>query len=262
MATNSLTLKLLIDYSSERVLFAEADKDVVDFLFSLLSIPLGSVVKLLSGESMSMVGCISNVRESVKKLGKTYLQPNKDVGSLLNPAMPTPSYSPHALLLSSTPKMHYYRCSRHGDHNCVTDVRGSLCPSCRGTMTTELQFVGPNSGKVEANTGGGGGGGGEGEGSGGFVKGAMTYTIMDDLSIMPMSTISSITAINSFNVKDLSSLKEKTVKLGLQEGLEILKGSLQSETVLTDVFVGKGRGVGDADRRSRYNLRLSSPTSF
>ncbi|CAI0625993.1 unnamed protein product [Linum tenue] len=48
MATRKVTLKLLINKKTKKVLFAEAGKDFVDFLFTLLSFPLGTVIKLLS----------------------------------------------------------------------------------------------------------------------------------------------------------------------------------------------------------------------
>ncbi|CAO2193699.1 unnamed protein product [Urochloa humidicola] len=60
---------------------------------------------------------------------------------------------------------------------------------------------------------------------------------MDDLTVTPMSTISSITLLNAFAVTDLAALQEKTVHLSYREGLAILKASLQSKTVLTDVFL-------------------------
>ena len=41
-------MKLLIDTKSEKVCFAEAGNDVVEFLTGLLSLPLGTVVNLLS----------------------------------------------------------------------------------------------------------------------------------------------------------------------------------------------------------------------
>ncbi|XP_024315230.1 uncharacterized protein LOC112270892 [Brachypodium distachyon] len=71
----------------------------------------------------------------------------------------------------------------------------------------------------------------------GFVRGIVTYTVMDDLKVTPMSAISSVTLLTSCGVKDLSVLQEKTVQVGYNEGLEILKASLQSKTVLTDVFL-------------------------
>ena len=43
-----MKMKLLVDTKAGRVLYAEAGKDVVDFLFSLLALPLGTVAKLLT----------------------------------------------------------------------------------------------------------------------------------------------------------------------------------------------------------------------
>uniref|UniRef100_A0A7N2MGM7 Uncharacterized protein n=1 Tax=Quercus lobata TaxID=97700 RepID=A0A7N2MGM7_QUELO len=63
--------------------------------------------------------------------------------------------------------------------------------------------------------------------------------IMDDPEVKPMSTISSITLLNKFNVKQLGDLEEKVVELGMEEGVKLLKASLQSKSVLTDVFLPK-----------------------
>ncbi|KAK1256615.1 hypothetical protein QJS04_geneDACA024452 [Acorus gramineus] len=53
-------------------------------------------------------------------------------------------------------------------------------------------------------------------GGGGIVKEVVTYMVMDDLSVMLMSTISSsITLFNKFHVKEVSSLQERVVELGL-----------------------------------------------
>ncbi|WJX21675.1 hypothetical protein P8452_11074 [Trifolium repens] len=46
--TNKVTLKLLIDTKNEKVLFAEASKAVIDFLFNLLRLPVGTVVKCVT----------------------------------------------------------------------------------------------------------------------------------------------------------------------------------------------------------------------
>ncbi|BAD61351.1 hypothetical protein [Oryza sativa Japonica Group] len=64
----------------------------------------------------------------------------------------------------------------------------------------------------------------------GFVQGLVTYAVMDDLKVAPMSTI----ALVKSGVTHIKSLQEKT-------GLAMLKASLQSKTVLTDVFLGKKR---------------------
>lgn len=60
MATNTVSLKLLIDTKGHKVLFAEAGKDFVDFIFTLLALPVGTVIRLLSKDNM------------VSSLGKLY----------------------------------------------------------------------------------------------------------------------------------------------------------------------------------------------
>ncbi|XP_039775423.1 uncharacterized protein LOC120642907 [Panicum virgatum] len=108
-------------------------------------------------------------------------------------------------------------------------------------MTAPLEYVSPSAAGsggfgqwVPPNTSAGGA-------VRGFVQGVVTYTVLDDLTITPMSAISSITLLNAFAVTDLAALQEKTVRLGYREGLAILKASLQSNTVLTDVFLASGR---------------------
>jgi hypothetical protein len=55
----------------------------------------------------------------------------------------------------------------------------------------------------------------------GFVRGVVTYTVMDSLAVSPMSAISSITLLNTFAVTDLSALQEKTVQIGYKEVREL-----------------------------------------
>ncbi|VAH74207.1 unnamed protein product [Triticum turgidum subsp. durum] len=177
---DKLSMKLLVNSKSQRVLYAEAGKDVVDFLFSLLTLPLGTA-----------------------KAPQTTLQIFRCIGT----------YVPNC-------------------RSYVTMVSGTTCGSCGARMTTQAQLVGSV---------GGAGSPAAAAGAAGFVQRIVTYTVMDDLKIAPMSTISGITILNTFGITDIGSLQEKTVQLGYAEGLEMLKASLQSKTVLTDVFLGKKR---------------------
>ena len=50
------------------------------------------------------------------------------------------------------------------------------------------------------------------------MKDVVTYMVMDDLLIMPMSIITCVTMINSmFNMKDVGALEEKVVTFGMDE---------------------------------------------
>ncbi|KAM0926151.1 hypothetical protein ACQ4PT_003758 [Festuca glaucescens] len=255
--TTALSMKLLVDTKARRVLFAEASKDVVDFLFSLLSLPVGTAVKLLGKEAM--VGSVGRLYASVEKLDGTYVQAGAAKDALLHPTVFSAAVSNQSSLLglppppSPQPKT-FYICNKHcscysnGYNSCrssysscrtdscrayITQSCGITCPSCKNKMTTHLTLVpSAESGDQVAQAAAGVAGKG-------FVQGIVTYTVMDDLAVTPMSSISSITLLNTFAVKDLAALQEKTVQIGYNEGLGILKASLQSKTVLTDVFLAK-----------------------
>jgi len=273
--SSALSLKLLVDTKAQRVLFAEAGKDAVDFLFSLLALPVGTTVKLLGTESM--VGCVGNLYASFEKLDGTYVQPGAAKDAVLSPTVVSPASSSLFLLPSSGKSKEFFKCGRCSSYNYVLDRSGTNCPSCSSAMTTAVQFVQaaskefykcgycPKRGSyvtdgigtvcpscsntmtsavslVPSSAGSGGQVAAQAAAAGsakGFVQGIVTYTVMDDLNVTPMSSISSIALLNTFAAKDLGALREKTVQLGYKEGLEILKASLQSKTVLTDVFLAQ-----------------------
>jgi hypothetical protein len=52
----------------------------------------------------------------------------------------------------------------------------------------------------------------------GFVKDDVTFLVMDDLLIQPMSTVSStITLLNNLNIKEIGTFQEKVVEMGMDE---------------------------------------------
>ncbi|KAG6415134.1 hypothetical protein SASPL_122536 [Salvia splendens] len=53
MSDSKVSMKLLIDTQGKRVLFAEAGKDCVDFLFHILSLPVATII--------GMVGSLPNL---------------------------------------------------------------------------------------------------------------------------------------------------------------------------------------------------------
>uniref|UniRef100_A0A0D3H9L0 Uncharacterized protein n=1 Tax=Oryza barthii TaxID=65489 RepID=A0A0D3H9L0_9ORYZ len=131
----------------------------------------------------------------------------------------------------------YYRCNayampcRSNPLN-VTDTAALACPGCRQPMTVEMKWAaGGGSKPAEEEEAAAGG-------EGGYVKEVVTYLVMDDLSIEPMSTISAVMLLKKFDVKDCSALDEMTVDLGPKECVKLLKASLESTTALTDVFGG------------------------
>ncbi|KAK9913415.1 hypothetical protein M0R45_037233 [Rubus argutus] len=231
--SKTISVKLLVDKRSQKVLFAEAGKDFVDFLFALLSFPVGTLVRLLSKDGM--VGSLGKLYESFENLNDMYVQPNLNRDILLKPKEPAGVPNNLGLLTNvETPKV-FYQCSRRGysdQHTYVSENPNVRCPSCANTMSTRMSYVSPPS---TAST------------EGGFVKGVVTYIIKDDLEVKPNFTIATILQLERFNVKCICDLEEKVVGVGMDEGVKLLQESLQSKSVLTNVFL---RGMQHEDVKS------------
>ncbi|KAG0516607.1 hypothetical protein BDA96_09G017900 [Sorghum bicolor] len=273
MAPSKISLKLLVETKSKRVLFAEAGNDFVDFVFSLLTLPIGAVAKLVSAGTMH--GSVGRLYKSVDHMGSSYLLPGADKAELLQPGVLHPDARHQLLLLPSPPranaaaaaaangdgdggaeaeeeerqprlpKFKLYACAGAGKCVTVTMERDAACPKCKLPMATEMTFVMPSA-APRAAAGGGKGGGGKGVddeeergGGGGYVKGLVTYMVTDGLEVTPMSAISSITLINKFSSGKDVELAEKYVSVGMDEGLGLLRAALSSDTVLSDVFLAR-----------------------
>ncbi|KAI8539935.1 hypothetical protein RHMOL_Rhmol09G0221500 [Rhododendron molle] len=220
MATHSqakVTLKLLIDTKSKKLLFAEAEKDFVDFLLHLLLLPVGTVVRLLT--ERTMVGTFGNLYQSIQNLSETYFQSNQTKGSVLKPKAPLSATQVPLLRLDggTSASKTYYTCPTNGScyssnkygsgyqfHEYISDNAHAVCPSCSKILSKEIEYVAAANEVAAAE-------------EGGFVKGVVTYMVMDDLVVTPMSTISGITMLNKFKVKEVGALEERVVHLGMPE---------------------------------------------
>ena len=196
----TITLKLLVDSEGKRVVFAEAEKDFVDFLVSLMSLPIGTVIKLLSANDM--VGSLGKLYKSFENLNDNYIQPEANKDAVLKPASLVFEGAAKLLSLPKNAGPVVYTCG-----NCrhyVTYNPKDKCPYCSHTMSTPANF-----GKQTAEA--------SATGGGGYVKEAVTYIILDDLEVKPMSTISCISLLNKYNVKELGDVEEMVVSVGMAE---------------------------------------------
>ncbi|KAM0043259.1 hypothetical protein Hdeb2414_s0010g00339161 [Helianthus debilis subsp. tardiflorus] len=249
MASPKMSLKLLVDKRGPRVLFAEVPKEFVDFLFHLFSLPLGTLIELIG--SNQMVGCLGKLKDSVESFNGNYLQPGIKKNDIFHPKtvfngdtclLSYDHASSHdqsgaskvvyrcANAVKNTPNYCHYCCE--DNNSCKLNVTlhaNSTCPECNRSMNVPMALVMPKEVLVTKEP--------VKKKNAGYVKEVVTYMVMDDLEVKPMSTISSITLINNFGVKDLSQLEEKTVSFGKEEGLKLLMASLKTDKVLTTIFM-------------------------
>ncbi|KAH7837576.1 hypothetical protein Vadar_015354 [Vaccinium darrowii] len=252
-AKQEIRIKLLVDNSSRKVLFAEAGKDFIDFLFGLLELPLGSILALLFQNGVSGSGSLGKIYESVKNLDDDYLVSNQIREFLMRPRIAdvAPASNTKNTLLKQFPKQESYNPnpSQHQNFSFQSPRFGrssgfapppstfsfafatssspfssasAFYSSSLGSSTTVVAAPGAPAAPVVVE---------------GYVKGLVTYMVMDDLLVKPMSNISGISILSSMKVQNLGSVEEKTVEVDLDMGLKLLKASFESSTVLTDVFL-------------------------
>ncbi|GMY08625.1 hypothetical protein FCV25MIE_03864 [Fagus crenata] len=160
MEETNVSLKLLIDTESQKVLFAEAGKEFIDFLFHILALPIGTFISLLKNQGA--VGSFGNIYESIENLSTTFLQPNFNKETILKPKVHISGGTGVPLLLpnveSSSTSRKLYKCiSSNNNYDYTGGGRGSscnanvaddcsaICPSCQNVMNRELNFVNPPS---------------------------------------------------------------------------------------------------------------------
>lgn len=213
-----MTLKLVIDKKRKKILYGEADKTFVDFLFTILALPVGTVVKLLStgDEGTPMLGSLGSLYRSAETLSLSYFEGNHHKNSLLKPELPpTTAHSQIGSLLqvksSSPPKTNYYTCTttNHGFETCryrFSATRGAKCPECNISMTRQATYV-YGAGEARPVVGG-------------YVKGGIvTYMVMDDLTVKPMSSssMSILSILNELNVEDVAQVDDKLIYLNVED---------------------------------------------
>ena len=71
MKETNVSLKLMIDRESQQVLFTEAGKEFINFLFQILALPVRTFIPLF--EKQGMQGSFENIFESIENLGSIYL---------------------------------------------------------------------------------------------------------------------------------------------------------------------------------------------
>ena len=66
-----MRLNLVIDKKNQKVLYAEVEKPFVDFLFHLLTVPLGAIMMQLTNKDM--MGSLQYLQDSVKSFSQSFM---------------------------------------------------------------------------------------------------------------------------------------------------------------------------------------------
>lgn len=83
-----ILLRLHVQKETNQVIFAEANSDFVDTLLSFLTLPMGTIVRILKNHcdlQPGEIGCFRSLYESVEKLDASHLWSEGCKTMLLNP---------------------------------------------------------------------------------------------------------------------------------------------------------------------------------
>ncbi|CAK8574926.1 unnamed protein product [Lathyrus sativus] len=224
-----MDVKLVRSKSQKKIIFAETGENFVDFIFSFLTIPLGSIVKLLDGNSF--VGCIDNLYKSVENLDSSWCTGSRSV--LLNPGVipqfgcpNQPLNIPHVqpplatyYYGTGTPKLYN---NNYGHRIVEVKVEGGVISKTKGLIYNPIHLIeldprSPNKSK---------------EGVVGFMKRPALYGVGDDLKVQSLSANFCLSYLKELNLP-LDDLEVKVISIGEVEAISLFAASLTSKSTLT-----------------------------
>ncbi|XP_052183649.1 uncharacterized protein LOC127795787 [Diospyros lotus] len=220
--SNNMKLKLLMSKSKNRIIYAEAGVDMVDFLFSFLTLPIGSVIKLLGKNSG--FGCFDNLYKSTEDLSAgSYMKSEYCKQMLLCPKL-APFFGLENKILQVEEASYVFHAGRRSW--LLSDAKsesGSFTMDPleeRGDLPFLMDPKSPT-GEVQAGKG--------------YMKGPATFMITDDLFVTPFSPVTTIELLKKLNMA-INDVMEREVTVGNDEALNLLRASLTSKTALNDIF--------------------------
>ncbi|RDX61590.1 hypothetical protein CR513_60164, partial [Mucuna pruriens] len=227
-AKEQVTLKLMVIKERNKVLFAEASKDFVDVLFSFLTLPLGTIVRLMCKESNmqpSKVGSLCSLYQGVENLDEEFMCNNMCKEMLLRPKNSMENYCNSVKLnIDDTGSTQYFVCDKmsicqHRSQGLLSTFKYQRC-TCGSMLATPISLESSDTFV-------------------GFVKSSVSFMITDDLKVGPSSVDTFYCLLKNYGLEDMSSASEMTVTITKNQVLDLLKSCLHSKTTLTDFFLEK-----------------------
>jgi len=211
--SKTIPLKIIVDKQSNKVVFVEATKDFVDTLFSFLSLPLGTIVRLLAtinsnndqqnqpSESSPFLENIKNLYQTVQNLySDDVWNTNFCKQMLLHPRNPCESLCMKLFLNvdDTEPSNMFFVCD---SCNKFTTFQNLHC-TC-GKPTNQLPQNLDSEGQENSNSA--------------DAQNGLKFLVSDDLKIVPCSSVTYLQLLIELGYSDLTQLEEVTHNIGKQE---------------------------------------------
>lgn len=214
-----MEIKVIRSKSKSKIIVAEAKEDFVDFILSFLPMSLGSVMKLLEGNSN--IECIDNLYRSVQNLDP--LWSTEALAVLLNPGLAEEhGYSKQPLDIHEV-KCDYKYFQGLGksfhiggkDDSDKESGSGEEVSTSSDTVQNDTRLV-PYDPRSQNNKESTKKDGDDDDDEGGFVKKPMLFAVEDDLKVKPLSRTSCLSLWKELGVP-LDDLQVRILSIGERE---------------------------------------------
>lgn len=206
-----IPLKVVIDKQKERVVFAEANSDFVDILFSFLTMPMGTIVRLLTKHfeysKLPAIGNFNNLYETVVNFDAKYFVTSENKDWLVNTSNEAgPECQSLKINIDGTYLTKYFicpnsSCTIQGDFPSISSYNTVKCRHCGEYLSRLINYRVDTS---EAN-------------EGVFLSQTASFVIIDDLHVTPNTMGSTLGILESTGITEFGLLEEKMLQIGSSE---------------------------------------------
>ncbi|KAL9315395.1 hypothetical protein ACSQ67_016396 [Phaseolus vulgaris] len=220
-----ITLKLMVVKEQSKFIFAEAGKDFVDVLFSFLTLPLGTILRLVRKESKLQpleLSSLSLIYQSAENLPIECLRTDTCEEMLLRPRNSMEDHCRSLKInIDDTKPTQYFvcnnwvQCGHKEDPVLISTFKNK---SCRCGVMLQKPISSDTSYDFD-----------------GFVNSNASFLITDDLKVFPNLLATCVNVLKDSGIKDMSSVSEMTVNITKNQVVDLLKCCFCSRTVLTDL---------------------------
>ncbi|KAF6160959.1 hypothetical protein GIB67_007600 [Kingdonia uniflora] len=206
--------------------------------------PLGTIVRLTCKElQISAIGSMDNLYKSLENLDVKYFDKETCKAMLLRPGNSADLVCKNLKLnVDDTEAIKYYRCKDFIQGKCArnnSSLSASMLDKCScGTLMNEWINISYTDGKS-------------------FVEGRM-FIVTDNLMVVPQSTEPCWALFKDIGIKEVGTLVEKTVSVGSEEILSLLRLSILSTTPLTDILLQHGDGSSGIINLKGYEMKAQT----
>lgn len=202
-------VRLLIDEKKNKVVLAETDMDFVDVLCGLLTLPVGTIVRLLEKHQnphSSTVGCFTNLYKSVSDMSVDNFETQACKDLLLYPRSVKEVLCRRLKMnLDDTESPKFFVCPlfRNSCSSCsklYSNSCTSIC-SCGKLMTSEVQIEEEEQAEVD----------------GVFLSCRSSFIVTDDMKVMFNSIGNVLNVLNDLGYAGFDKLQERLVEVGSDE---------------------------------------------